>query len=154
MRERARERESEEEIERAVKRHRDMRELREEQRRMKSNVRDLGFAGLKACGGLRDQVCIRRTEGRVKSGSGGKEPGPNTKGKRNCARKAGKTMTQRVRACFAARVQTVTSQPRREKVQVSMQRIARIKHRCRQHNREIGTEITKHDVMVEKARST
>ena len=39
-----------------------MRELREEQRRMKSDVRDLGFAGLKACGGLRDQVCIHQAD--------------------------------------------------------------------------------------------
>ena len=59
-------------------------------------------------------------------------------------------MTQRVRACLAVRAQTVTSQPNREKVQFSMQRIARIKHRCRQHNREIGTESKKHYVMVEK----
>ena len=34
----------------------------EERRRITSNVRDLGFAGLKACGGLRDQVCIHQTE--------------------------------------------------------------------------------------------
>ena len=34
----------------------------EERRRMKSDVRDLGFTGLKACGGLRDQVCIHQAD--------------------------------------------------------------------------------------------
>ena len=34
----------------------------EEQKRMKNDVRDLGFAGLKACGGLRDQVCIHQVD--------------------------------------------------------------------------------------------
>ena len=34
----------------------------EERRRMKSDVRDLGFVGLKACGGLRDQVCIHQAD--------------------------------------------------------------------------------------------
>ena len=34
----------------------------EERRRMKRDVRDLGFAGLKACGCLRDQVCIHQAD--------------------------------------------------------------------------------------------
>ena len=91
---------------------------------------------------------IRRTEWRVKSWTGVKGPGPNTEGKKKLCQEKGihSRMTQRVRACLAARVQTATSQPRREKVQGSMQRIARIKHRCR-HNREIGTDKTLRDGM-------
>ena len=37
-------------------------ERREERERVKNDVRDLGFAGLKACGGLRDQVCIHQAD--------------------------------------------------------------------------------------------
>ena len=43
-----------------------------------------------------------------------------------------------------------SSQPDRKKVQGSMQRIARIKHRCRQHNKEIVTKNRRHYVTVEK----
>ena len=59
-------------------------------------------------------------------------------------------MTQRVRACLAARARTGSSQPNRKKVQGSMQRVARIKHRCRQHDKEIDAENKKHFVTVEK----
>ena len=34
----------------------------EEQKGVKNDVRDVGFAGLKACGGLRDQVCIHQAD--------------------------------------------------------------------------------------------
>ena len=59
-------------------------------------------------------------------------------------------MTQRVRACLEARTQTGPSQPNRKKVQGSMQRIARIRHRYRQHNKEIVAESKRHHVMVEE----
>ena len=59
-------------------------------------------------------------------------------------------MTQRVRACLAARTQNRSSQPNRKKVQGSMQRAARIKHRCRQHNKDIVAENKRHNVTVEK----
>ena len=60
------------------------------------------------------------------------------------------SMTQRVRASLAARAQTGTSQPNRKKVRGSMQRIARVKHRCRQHKKEIVAENKRHHVTVEK----
>ena len=59
-------------------------------------------------------------------------------------------LNQRVRACLAERVQTVANQPRKEKIQDQMQRVARIKHRCRQHNREISLESKRHYVTVER----
>ena len=59
-------------------------------------------------------------------------------------------MTQRVRACLAACAQSGSSQPNRKKVQDSMQRIARIKDRCRQHSKEVVAENKRHYVTVEK----
>ena len=101
-------------------RWKDMERREEERKRVKNDVTDLGFAGLKACGGLRDHVCIHQADrvaseildlsqrvrvqhGKKKEIVPGKPDNP--------------PMTQRVRACFAARAQTGTSQPSRRKVQ-------------------------------------
>ena len=43
-------------------RWKDMERREEERKKVKNDVRDLGFAGLKACGGLRDQVCIHQAD--------------------------------------------------------------------------------------------
>ena len=43
-------------------RWKDMERREEERKRVKNDVRDLGFAGLKACGGLRGQVCIHQAD--------------------------------------------------------------------------------------------
>ena len=129
-------------------------ERREEERgRITNNVRDLGFAGLKACGGLRDQVCIHQT-GRVAT----EILDWSRRARAHHGRKKEiipqsldfLPLTLLLRTCLAERTQTATRQPRKQLKQGQMQRVARIKHRCRQHNRETTADNKRHLVTVER----
>ena len=140
-------------------RWKDLERRAEERKRVKSDVRDLGFAGPKACGGLRDQVCIHQADRVANEIQDSSQRARAQHGKKQeivPGKPDNPPMIQRVRAGLAPCAQTGTSQPNgtsppnRKNVQGSMQRSARIKHRCKQHNKEIDAENKKHNVTLEK----
>ena len=131
----------------------DMERRREEERKIvKNDVRCVGFAVLKACGGLRDQVCIHQADrvAREILDWSQRARAQHEKKKEIVPEKPDNPlMTQRVRACLVARARTGPSQPSRKKLQGSMQRLGRIKHRCSTTMKSLRMNKI-HYVMVEK----